>query len=104
MAENPQENSQGAGPRSRLVQRGEFVYDLPKSGSMKVPVTLFLSRDLLEQVDGDALGQIADAACLDEDSFVFATPDIHTGYGIPIGSVLATLREITLAILFISSI
>lgn len=57
---------------------------------MKVPVTLFLSEALLREVEEEALKQIRDAASIDADSVVFATPDMHTGYGVPIGSVLAS--------------
>ena len=41
-------------------------------------------------MEEEALKQITDAASIDPESFVFATPDIHTGYGVPIGSVWAT--------------
>ncbi|HUV09039.1 MAG TPA: RtcB family protein [Spirochaetia bacterium] len=76
--------------KSRVEKREQFVYTIPRFGAMKVPVTLFLSESLLKQVEEEAIDQIVDAACLDEDSSVLATPDIHTGYGVPIGSVLAT--------------
>jgi tRNA-splicing ligase RtcB len=76
--------------KARLVKQAQFTYTLPKSGSMKVPATLFLSERLLEEVEEEALRQISDAACLDGESFVYATPDLHTGYGVPIGSVIAS--------------
>ena len=74
----------------RPVKNEKFTYTLDKSGAMKVPATLFLSEKLLAQVEEEAIRQMADAASLDEDSYVYATPDIHTGYGVPIGSVVAS--------------
>ena len=77
-------------PGMRPVKNEKFTYTLDKSGAMKVPATLFLSEKLLAQVEEEAIRQMADAASLDEDSYVYATPDIHTGYGVPIGSVVAS--------------
>ncbi len=74
----------------RPVKDEKFTYRLDKRGAMKVPATLFLSEKLLAHVEEEALRQMADAASLDEASYVYATPDIHTGYGVPIGSVVAT--------------
>ncbi len=66
----------------------KFTYTIKPTGNMKVPVTLFLSDKIV--VEDEALKQITDAASIDSESFVFATPDIHTGYGVPIGSVWVT--------------
>ncbi len=57
-------------------------------GAMKVPVTIYISDKI--KIEEEAVKQLRDAACIDPDSFVFATPDIHTGYGVPIGSILAS--------------
>ena len=76
-------------PKSQLKKTGSYTYEIPASGAMKVPVTLFLSEKLLGDVEPGAVQQIRDAASIDEDSSVFATPDMHTGYGVPIGSVIA---------------
>ncbi len=79
----------------KLNKIDPYTYQIPRSGSMKVPVTLFLSERLKDEVEEAALQQIMDAASIDSDSFVFATPDIHTGYGVPIGSVLASPHYIS---------
>ncbi|RKX86140.1 MAG: hypothetical protein DRP57_02205 [Spirochaetes bacterium] len=73
---------------SKIEHIDDFTAIIYPFGLMKVPVTLFLSRKI--KVESEALMQIADAASIDSDSFVFATPDIHTGYGVPIGSILAS--------------
>jgi tRNA-splicing ligase RtcB len=38
---------------------------------------------------------VRDAASIDEGATVIATPDIHTGYGVPIGSVFASPRFVS---------
>jgi len=73
---------------NKIEHIDDFTAIIYPFGSMKVPVTLFISEKI--KVESEALRQIADAASIDSDSFVFATPDIHTGYGVPIGSILAS--------------
>ncbi len=59
---------------------------------MRVPGIVFASRDLLPEVSGDqALDQVVNVAALPgivEASY--AMPDVHWGYGFPIGGVAAT--------------
>ena len=76
-----------------LEKKEPFTYILPQQGNMKVPVTLYLSPRI--EVEDEALKQLADVAAIDQDSYVFATPDIHTGYGVPIGSIWATPKYIS---------
>lgn len=66
----------------------KYTIIIHPSGAMKVPATLFVSDKI--KIEEEAVKQLTDAACIDPDSFVFATPDIHTGYGVPIGSILAS--------------
>ena len=66
---------------NKIEHIDDFTAIIYPFGSMKVPVTLFISEKI--KVESEALRQIADAASIDSDSFVFATPDIHTGYGVP---------------------
>jgi len=73
---------------NKIDRIDEFTAIIHPFGPMKVPVTLFLSEKI--KVENEALNQIIDAASIDPKSFVFATPDIHTGYGVPIGSVIAS--------------
>lgn len=74
--------------KNKIDRMDKFTAVIHRFGPMKVPVTLFLSENI--RVENEALKQIADAASIDAESFVFATPDIHTGYGVPIGSVIAS--------------
>ena len=74
-----------------LVQVSECEYELPRSGAMRVPGRVFASEKLLESIRGDpCLEQVANVACLPGIvSASIAMPDIHWGYGFPIGGVAA---------------
>lgn len=58
---------------------------------MKVPGLIYADKEIMEQALGDnALAQVANVACLPGiQNFSFAMPDIHQGYGFPIGGVAA---------------
>ena len=77
-----------------LVQISEYEWEIPTSvrGDMRVPVRLFMSRQLLEQVmDDRSLDQAMNAATLPGlVGAVIVMPDMHQGYGFPIGGVAAT--------------
>jgi tRNA-splicing ligase RtcB (3'-phosphate/5'-hydroxy nucleic acid ligase) len=53
-----------------------------------VPATVYLPEGV--GAEQNALRQLGDLATLDPGSVVLATPDLHTGYGVPIGSVFAS--------------
>ncbi len=57
-------------------------------GKRLVPATVYLPHNLV--VEADAATQLADAASIDSEAIVLATPDIHTGFGVPIGCVFAS--------------
>ncbi|HEY5904037.1 MAG TPA: RtcB family protein [Anaerolineales bacterium] len=77
-----------------LVQISEYEWEIPTyvRGDMRVPVRLFMSRQLLEQVmDDRSLDQAMNAATLPGlVGAVIVMPDMHQGYGFPIGGVAAT--------------
>jgi len=76
-----------------LVARDEFTYDIPKEEvpGMRVSGRLFSDSALLGGVEGDpSLGQLANVATLPGiEEFALAMPDIHFGYGFPVGGVAA---------------
>ena len=80
--------------RNDLVKVEEFLYEIPKSfrADMRVPARLFLSDDMIDSVLGDrSLEQLVNVATLPGiKNFAFAMPDIHQGYGFPIGGLAAT--------------
>lgn len=65
-----------------------FSRAIPREGDMRVGATLFISRNL--RVEEDALDQLRDACRIPTVRQVLATPDIHVGFGVPIGCVMAT--------------
>lgn len=75
-----------------LVQETPWRWRIPQHGQMRVDGVLFASEDLLPAVATDrSLEQVVDVASLPgivEASY--AMPDVHWGYGFPIGGVAAT--------------
>ena len=66
------------------------VWELPKTGRMRVPGRLYASRALVEGLDGKVGEQLANVAALPGIvGAAFAMPDAHWGYGFPIGGVAA---------------
>jgi tRNA-splicing ligase RtcB len=65
---------------------------MPRHGSMRVPGVIFASAVLLPSALGDrSLWQVANVATLPGIvKASYAMPDIHWGYGFPIGGVAAT--------------
>ncbi len=76
----------------RLVPDGPDRWRIERAGAMRVPGVVFASEMLLPQVAQDeALQQVVNVASLPgivEASY--AMPDVHWGYGFPIGGVAAT--------------
>ncbi|HUU61907.1 MAG TPA: RtcB family protein, partial [Acidimicrobiia bacterium] len=75
-----------------FTRTGEVTWELRAEGGMRVPGRVFASPSLFARAEADrALQQVANVAHLPgivEASF--AMPDIHWGYGFPIGGVAAT--------------
>jgi tRNA-splicing ligase RtcB len=76
--------------KEKLKKISEFEYDIPKTGSMKVPGKIFISETMLKNVEENALQQIVNVANLSGiQKYSLAMPDLHSGYGFPIGGVAA---------------
>ena len=77
-----------------LKKISDFEWEIPQSfqAGMQVPVRLFATWELLEQVMKDkSLEQAVNAAMLPGlVGRVVVMPDMHQGYGFPIGGVAAT--------------
>ena len=76
-----------------LIRVSDYEWEIPKSfrEDMRVPVRLFATRRLLEDVMKDkSLDQAVNAATLPGlVGHVIVMPDMHQGYGFPIGGVAA---------------
>ncbi|MGD2015322.1 MAG: RtcB family protein, partial [Desulfobacterales bacterium] len=72
----------------------KFVYELPASyrEDMGVPARFYADAELLKGVRNDrSLEQLVNTATLPGAvKYALAMPDIHQGYGFPIGGVVAT--------------
>ncbi|HBE27805.1 MAG TPA: RNA-splicing ligase RtcB, partial [Ktedonobacter sp.] len=70
---------------------------IPKrfNAAMHVPGMVYADDELIEQIRGDnALQQVANVATLPGIvGYSLAMPDIHWGYGFPVGGVAATDAE-----------
>lgn len=78
-----------------LQQLDEYRWQIPRGykPGMLVPGLIFTDGEELAilKEEGQALEQVANAACLPGIvGYSYAMPDIHTGYGLPIGGVVAT--------------
>lgn len=67
---------------------GYYVLKTEDTGD--VPVRLFLTSALLEEAEQDIYKQIVNATQFPGVKLVCITPDVHVGYGVPIGCVLVT--------------
>jgi len=65
---------------------------LPREGEMKLDVYVYTSPVL--NVEESALQQLKNAACIPSVIHASATPDIHQGYGVPIGAVIGTTEVV----------
>jgi len=71
----------------------ENLWEIPATGKMRVPGRIYISEEMIrKQFENDeALKQVVNVACLPGiQKYSLAMPDIHWGYGFPIGGVAAT--------------
>jgi tRNA-splicing ligase RtcB (3'-phosphate/5'-hydroxy nucleic acid ligase) len=78
-----------------LEKLDECRWLIPKTGPMRVPGLVFSSHELIKEIRQDqCLNQVANVASLPGIvSYSLAMPDIHWGYGFPIGGVAAFQME-----------
>ncbi len=78
-----------------LRRISDYEWELPKSGSMRVPARIFASDKLLSIIKNDrTLEQLRNMATLPGiQRYALAMPDAHQGYGFCIGGVVALSKE-----------
>ncbi|MGE0206965.1 MAG: RtcB family protein [Candidatus Babeliales bacterium] len=83
--------------RKDLIKIDDVTYEIPKTfrSDMRVPARVFVNEEMLEDVLQDrSLLQLVNVATLPGIAhYAFAMPDIHQGYGFPIGGVAALVLE-----------
>ena len=74
-----------------LKRISDNIWEIPKSGAMRVPARFYASHKLLEAARGDmSLEQAKNVASLEGIvRMAYVMPDAHQGYGFPIGGVAA---------------
>jgi|YelNatPaOPRAMG01_1025707.scaffolds.fasta_scaffold05751_5 tRNA-splicing ligase RtcB len=74
-----------------VVKVHDYLWEIPRQGAMLVPGRIYASARMIEELrDDPALTQVANVACLPGIvGYSLAMPDIHWGYGFPIGGVAA---------------
>jgi tRNA-splicing ligase RtcB (3'-phosphate/5'-hydroxy nucleic acid ligase) len=70
----------------------DYLWEIPKQGAMLVPGRIYANARMIDELRNDpALQQVANVACLPGIvGYSLAMPDVHWGYGFPIGGVAAT--------------
>lgn len=78
----------------RVQRVSDFVYEIPRTerADMRVPARIFADADLITQMTRDrSLEQLANVATLPGIvEAAFGMPDMHEGYGFPVGGVAGT--------------
>src|SRR6516225_11958259 len=76
----------------KITEESPYRFRIEQEGAMRVPGIVFASRSLLPRDPGDmTLTQVANVATLPGIvQASYAMPDVHWGYGFPIGGVAAT--------------
>jgi tRNA-splicing ligase RtcB len=74
-----------------LVKINDHLWEIPKQGGMQVPGRIYSNRRMIEELrDDPSLTQVQNVAHLPGIvGYSLAMPDIHWGYGFPIGGVAA---------------
>ncbi len=74
-----------------FVKIHDYLWEIPRHGAMLVPGRIYANARMMDELrDDPALTQVANVACLPGIvGYSLAMPDIHWGYGFPIGGVAA---------------
>ena len=76
--------------KDKFVKINNWLREIPKTyrEDMQVPARIYVSDKLWEQIEDEALIQLVNSTTLSGIvKYAIAMPDIHTGYGPPIGGV-----------------
>ena len=73
-----------------LIKINDYLWEIPQKfrADMRVPARIYASQKILESVEDEALTQLVNSTTLPGIvKYALAMPDIHSGYGPPIGGV-----------------
>src|SRR4030066_996881 len=76
---------------SKLEKLDDNRWIIPKAGKMRVPGIIYANEKIYQLLKGDeSAKQVANVACLPGIvNYSLAMPDVHWGYGFPMGGVAA---------------
>ena len=78
-----------------FIKLSDWCYEIPQSyrDDMRVPARIFMTKEMFEDISEDrSLEQLVNVSTLPGIAkAAFAMPDIHQGYGFPIGGVAETI-------------
>ena len=78
--------------KARTVRSDEGYFRLETGDTGDVEVRLFVTQALLTEAEPTLYRQIINATRFPGTRLVVITPDVHHGYGVPVGSVIVTDR------------
>jgi len=76
--------------KSFATPSGKGYFTLQTGDTGDIPVRLFLTEDLLASAEDNLYRQIVNATRFPGVKLVVITPDVHYGYGVPVGCVILT--------------
>lgn len=76
--------------KNKVSWNSKGYYALETEDIGDVPVRLFLDQALLQETEHTIYRQIVDATRFPGTKMVVITPDVHHGYGVPVGCVILT--------------
>src|SRR3989344_2366466 len=83
--------------KNNLIKISDYLWEIPKTfrSDMRVPARVYASEKMLESVFQDkSLEQLVNLTTLPGiEKYALVMPDVHEGYGSPIGGVFATRTE-----------
>jgi tRNA-splicing ligase RtcB (3'-phosphate/5'-hydroxy nucleic acid ligase) len=80
--------------KDSVVKAGTAHYVMPKTGAMKTDAHAFLSEVLFAASEENVWSQIQNGASYEGVIGAYLMPDTHSGFGVPIGSVIVTDKTI----------
>src|SRR5690242_18361952 len=78
------------GWKARLIYTDDGYLVMSDDDTRGVPVRLFLTAALLDQLEDSVYAQIITATRFPGVKLVVITPDCHHGYGVPVGCAIVT--------------
>ena len=78
--------------KEKIQKINDYEWLIPKSSreKMKVDAKIFANKNILDDIEDDAVHQLTNVACLPGViEPVIGLPDMHFGYGLPMGAVSA---------------